>query len=287
MKINGFKLLKKGTAGIEVEGIDVVDSGDHKTMFLDGVKRTRNFPLSMAIRKAVQVLNYPFLVGTEHWDVGFAQFMKDDYSGPDKKLYDPKEPLSKRLASFWDSCQILSCKMEAGNRYKIIGEIYCNLCTVKATVTIEEASDSSLHSFVDEAIGKIMDLVQDTLSLPMAALGSPSDIRQIFDELSDVDEKGGSDSLSDDEAFVAMMSKARTKGFGIILDDNSLSQFALNVQNMEKEESDNTESTNAVLGSLETKEPSIFKETLASVDPEYIPAQFIENDEPEDVGDIV
>jgi hypothetical protein len=285
MKITGFKLLKKGTAGIEVEGVDMVDGGDHKTMFLDGVKRTRNFPLSMAIRKAVQCLNYPFLVGTEHWDIGFAQFMKDDFTGPDKKLYDPKQQLSKRLSSFWDSCQIVSCQLEAGNRYKIIGEIYCSLCTVKATVVIEEASDSSLHSFVDEAIGKIMDLVQETLSLPMAALAGSSNIRDLFNEMSDPDEQGEADDMSDDEAFVAMMTKARTKGFGIVLDDNSLSQFALNAPQFDKE--DRTEPM-ATVTSPETKEPGIFRETLASVNESYVPDEVeVDFSEPENEEEFV
>jgi len=151
---------------------------------------------------------------------------------------------------------------------------------------IEEASDSSLHSFVDEAIGNIVKLVQETLALPLAAIGNPTQVRELFKELSGPDEEDSIDDLDPDEQFLSMMKQARKKGFGIMLDDNLLSQFALELPIEEDDDSkvfsledhggpiDQLSDANkdfAIVASMETKEPTIFKGAISDEDESYEP----------------
>jgi hypothetical protein len=227
MKITGFTLIKGGTAGISVEGIDLVASGNDRAMFKDDLKRTRKFPLTVQLRKAIAVLNYPFLVGTEHWKPEFAQRMREDFSSPDYKS-DPAEKIFKTLNSFWQSTQITKCAIDKGN-YKITGEIACQMCTIKATVSVAPDNDHSLYSLVQDALENIVRMIDQTLNLPQLALGTTDEIREIYNQVSKDTEDTLDEGMNPDDAFLSLMKLAQGKGYGIVLDDNMLGQLAAHV----------------------------------------------------------
>lgn len=231
MKITGFKLLKDGKAGIEVEGVDLVESGVNKVMFRDNVKRTRNFPLSPQLRNAVNVLRYPFLVGTEYWQSTFASYMKEDFSRPDRKDMFINSPDYKRLINMWDSVTIQRCVIENGS-YKVTGELNCEMSIVKAVVLIHSDNDHSLYSFVQEALTNIVDMIDQTLSLPQIAIGGGQAIREIIEGMHGEDIP---DDMTDEEAFITMVRTAQKKGYGIVLDDNSLAQLTIGLGEGEDE----------------------------------------------------
>lgn len=230
-------MIKGGTAGISVEGIDLVSSGNERAMFRDDLKRTRKFPLSMQVRKSITVLNYPFLVGTEHWKPEFAQWMQDDYSAPNYKEGNPSEKVFKTLTSFWQSTQITKCTIDKGN-YKLTGEIACQMCTIKATVCVAPDSDHSLYSYVQDALNNIVEMIDKTLNLPQLALGSTEEIREIYDQVSKDEEDTLEDGMDPNDAFLSLMKLAQGKGYGIVLDDNMLGQLAEHVSEGEGGEQD-------------------------------------------------
>ena len=273
MKVTGFKLLKDGKAGMEVEGIDFVDSGINKVLFKDGFKRTRHFPLSLDLRTAVNVLKYPFLVGTEHWQGFFGPYMREDYLRPDHRQEYVDNPAYLQLKNMWDATSIQRCTIEGGS-YKITGELRCDMCLVKATVVVNADDDHSLYSFVQEALVVIMNMIDQTLNVPQMAIGGGAAIRGIIQEMHGQEIPDG---MSDQDAFIVMMRTAQSKGMGIVLDDNSLAQLAAGIEDEdltqevqqmpeEKQEMDNRKiyeipaEDEAEVVSETTKDESIFKQ---------------------------
>lgn len=229
MKITGFKVLKGGMGGIKVDGIDLVESGTDRAMFKDTVSRTRTFPLSLQLRNAIAVLNYPFLVGTEHWRQEFAEYMRDDFSSPDRKKGNPMEKTFKTLISFWDSAKIVQCTVEKGN-YKITGEVACEMCTIKAIVNVIPSNEYSLYSFVESAIVEIVRLVEQTITTPQLALNTAEQIREVYDKVASDDDEKFFDNMDAGDAYLMLMRTAKKKGFGIVLDDNLLAELAASTE---------------------------------------------------------
>lgn len=269
MKITGIKLIKNGAAGIEVEGIDLVSSGNERAMFKDDVKRTRRFPLSLQLRNAINVLNYPFLVGTEHWKPEFAQRMKDDFSGPNYKDGDPTEKLFKTVTSFWQSTQITRVTMEKGN-YKLAGEIACQMCTVKATVSVAPDCDHSLYSYVQDALNHIVELVDQTLNLPQLAIGSPEEMRAIYSQISKNEDDYIPEDADPNEAFLQLMQTAGKKGFGIVLDDNMLAQLA---EHTDEEDNEDDTIKNGDTFQFEDQQATVIRNPAMFADPNEMDIQ--------------
>lgn len=281
MRITGFKLLKNGNGGIEVDGYDLVETGMGRSAFRDTVKRTRNFPLTMTLKNAVSVLKYPFLVGTEHWRTEYAQFMKPDFTAPNRSDEFLNEPNFKRLVSFWESTNVVKCSIDKGV-FKISGEVECSMGVVKANILVEPGTDTSLYSFVEEALVLIRDLVEQTLSLPQVALTSGTEMREIIHRL-DPDGDEPDDDLTDEQAFMLMMDSAKKKGYAVMLDDNTLSMitqgipddpddetFLLGAKEQLPQFTEGVEDM-ADVASLQTKDEGIFQqepEEHAEPDPE-------------------
>lgn len=223
MRITGFKLLKNGNGGIEVDGYDLVETGMGRSAFRDTVKRTRNFPLTTSLKNAVSVLKYPFLVGTEHWRTEYAIFMKPDFTAPNRSDEFLNEPNFKRLVSFWESTNVVKCSIDKGV-FKINGEVECFMGVVKANILIEPGTDTSLYSFVEEALVLIRDLVEQTLSLPQIALTTGTEMREIIHRLDPEGNEPDYD-MTDEQAFMLMMDSAKKKGYAVMLDDNTLSMI--------------------------------------------------------------
>ena len=228
MRITGFKLLKGGIGGIEVTGVELVDSGASKVMFKDDVTRIRRFPLSVPLRNAIAALNYPFLVGTEYWQKSYVKFMREDFSRPNRDDKFIGDPTFVELVSFWDACKMNKCTFEKG-MYKMTGEFDFDISTVKAVVSIASGDDNSLYSFVEETLQSIVEMIDQALHLPQLALGTGEEIRGILHEFSQKEEDELPEAMSRDDAYMELMRRASKKGYGIVMDDNMLSLMAENV----------------------------------------------------------
>lgn len=266
MRITGFKLLKNGNGGIEVDGYDLVETGMGRSAFKDTVKRIRNFPLTTVLKNAVSVLKYPFLVGTEHWRSEYANFMKPDFSAPNRNDEFLNEPNFKRLVSFWESSSVVKCSIDKGV-FKISGEVECSMGVVKATIFIEPGTDTSLYSFVEEALVVIRDLVEQTLNLPQIALTTGSEMREIIHRL-DPNGEDLDDDLTDEQAFMLMMDSAKKKGYAVMLDDNTLSMITQGIPDEVDDETFMIQATEQVpvdiepadVASMQTKDEGIFQQ---------------------------
>lgn len=270
MKITGFKLLKEGNGGIEVDGYDFVETGIGRTAMKDTIKRTRNFPLTSVLKNAVSVLKYPFLVGTEHWRSEYASYMKPDFSAPLRDERFINDPTFKRLISFWESSNIVKCSIDKGV-FKVCGVIACSMATVKADVFISPNTDTSLYSFVEESLNTIRELVDQTLNRPQLALTSGTEMRDIMHRL-EPDADDFSDDLSDEEAFLAIMNSAKKKGYSVMLDDNTLSMISQGIPDETDDETFKLTATEQIpvdepiieesadVASLETKDKGIFQQ---------------------------
>jgi hypothetical protein len=261
MKITGFKVLKGGIGGIEVKGIDLVNTGVAHAMFKDEVSRIRKFPLNVQLRNSIVSLNYPFLVGTEHWRSEFAAYMQTDFNRLNRRdEYVLLEPF-KRLVTLWEACNILKCELQKES-YKITGQILFDSCTIQATVLISPDDDHSLYSFVDERLCDIVKLIDQHLNLPQNALGTGADIREMIHKISNAEEDDIADNLTIEEAYVSLMKTASKKGYSVVMDDNMLSLLSHNIPDTEVED-DVMKLTNVVDAekvSDETKDGSIFQQ---------------------------
>lgn len=276
MKITGFKLLKNGIGGIEVEGIELAGTSNSHIMFRDSVKRTRKFPLTQTLRLAVQMLNYPFLVGAEYWRTEFARFMKDDYSAPERKGENLNESNFKKLITFWESSKVEKVSIEKG-LYKIQGSVEFSMCVVKATVLIDPNDDHSLYSFVEETLSDIVKLIEQTITAPQAGLGTGEEIREIVSRISSSSDDEIPDDMSDEEAYLHMMKTAQKKGYGIVMNDNMLAMISEGIKHTEEEDEpetfkldagDEPDDEPAEVVSATTKDESIFKDEVPPIDEE-------------------
>ena len=162
---------------------------------------------------------------------------------------------------------MVKCSIDKGT-FKISGTIQCSMAVVKADVLVEPGTDTSLYSFVEEALILIRDLVEQTLSLPQVALTTGTEMREIIHRL-DPNGNEPDDDMSDEQAFMLMMDSAKRKGYAVMLDDNTLSMITQGIPDspddediftLGKHEEVPNEEDVADLASLQTKDESIFQQ---------------------------
>ena len=266
-RITAFKLLSNGKKGFEITGTDcTVADESNRFLHQDAIIRTRKFPIPTGIRAKVKSLAYPFLVYTDYWRSEYQPLMFHGHTAPNPDLLtDDNESDITKLINIWNRVKINGCS-SSGDNIIIDGEVVFGGFSLKGKIVVSKEDDHALYSFVEESFISILEMLSSLISKPKLDF-SPNEISEVMESMN-----SNIDPDSDDDALLQMLKGAEQKGFGIVLDDNLLTQLAEHSENevsksVEDSKDANSESDSKIIEktSEEVIEPESMDSEIASV----------------------
>lgn len=213
MQIKSFKLINDGYDGIKVIYLEPIKI-KKATHSIDSIDRTRNYPVSVALKGKIAGLTYFFLNLTRHWVAPFNKYF--NLTTYDLTPVDPNSEMASGegiLRNLWNDTTITGASINNGDiiitgKINVFGDKEMGMAT--SSVSVED--DFGFYDELKNRLDEIADMITELIS--QKQIESSTETLMISQNVE------GAEKMTPDELADVMLERLSKKGVVIMQQDD-------------------------------------------------------------------